>query len=323
MLRSPAHSSPTDPTLNRPIPRETLADASRHSYPRSMKTRRFSLSIALAFAACTSTSDQSGDDAADEAGSEDTSEGGEDTGGEPSYEIDPPQWLLGMWSGTASDATPKVAVFNAADISFGDLDGDGAQLDMTSFAAFPLLDPKATFELGADDGETYSYTITFDAGQGEMSFTDTFERISDDEMSYRFELGGMVVDEFTMTRTPAGQFIVPPAWLHGRWEGTASDNVDKVAVISASAVRFGDIIDGQDDLTDFGMLLGIDSQATYQVLSASDETDRYVYKITINDPDNGLVEFTDEYTLIGEDTLEYGFTLGAMEVDRFEMVLVP
>ncbi|MEM6290656.1 MAG: hypothetical protein AAGA54_05300 [Myxococcota bacterium] len=253
--------------------------------------------------------------------------GGEDesTGSVPiGYDIAPPPWMLGMWRGEATDGTPKIAIINQADISFGDLDENDVQLDMTSFASFPAFDPDATFEVHIDDDETYSYTIRFMAPDGPVEFTDTFERVGGDAVEYTFELGGMVVDSFTMEHAPAADFLRPPTWLHGRWEGVSTRGEEKVAVLGPQSVAFGDIVEGEDDITDFGLLLGLDPVSTFRVETPADALEgNYRYTVSFTDPKSGTpIEFVDEYTATGVGSLEYTFELGGAVVDTFAMNLV-
>ncbi len=230
------------------------------------------------------------------------------------FSIEPPAWLLGMWQGDSGDGQ-VVAIMDADNISFGDV-VDGAQVDITPFGSFVLLDPDATFTVLEDEADTYAYTIAFNDGQSDIEFTDTFVDNGDGTMNYTFEFGGMVVADFVMTRTPAADFIVPPSWLRGRWEGVATDGTAKVAVFDDNDVSFGDVVDGDEGLTSFGMLLGFSDASTWRV--QADDGSRYVYTLSTSGPDGPII-FTDTFVDNGDGTMEYTFEFGGMVVDQFTM----
>lgn len=245
------------------------------------------------------------------------------------YKIEPPEWLMGTWTGTSDSRTPndtsddvgKVAVVEAADVSFGDYDlATGAQVagDLTSFSMFPMMDPNATFTVHENSDSVYSYTIEFKSPDRDVKFTDTFTKLNDSELNYVFEMGGRTMANITMTDTAASEFILPPSWLEGRWEGLSSDgSTQKFSIVSDSDISFGDIVDGQDQGISFSQLLNMDEDSSFKVLESSDSV--YSYTMTFVHPQSGdLVSFTDHFEKNGNG-VDYTFTMGGNVVDAFTL----
>lgn len=229
----------------------------------------------------------------------------------------PSEWLNGMWQGAASDGVDRVAIMDTANISFGDVLENGAMSDVTSFDFVSFLDPNATFVVSADDGTSYTYTLTFFDGEGYTSFTDTYTNNGDDTLTYTFVMGGATVDSFAMSKKAAQDFIVPPTWLQGTWNGesSAEPGVTKQAVVTDSNVSFGDV----GDLTDFGLLLSFDPTSTFRVTTDDGTTYQYIFSADLSAIGAGLVQFTDTYISTSDSTLDYTFEMGGETLDEFSM----
>ena len=236
------------------------------------------------------TSNSDGDSDGDTDGDTD-GDADSDTGPEPF--VAPPEWLLGMWLGTDSADAQKVAIFQSDDICFGDV-ADGAQSGIMSYAAVPETDEDATFEVHTDDGTTYSYTISHAVDGASISITETFKSTGDTTLTYSYEMGDDS-DEFEMTNTPASDFIVPPAWLQGQWEGSLGKD-SGVFLVEEDEMSMGYTADA---LSTYSMYMDMDSTSTFSVITDDGTTYSFRLKIPV------MAQWVDTFKDNGDGTLTY------------------
>ena len=187
----------------------------------------------------------------------DNTDGGDDNGNDAGTGVSvfqPPAWLNGMWRGTNSSGEDQVAFATAADIGLGP---NGA---VASYSAIPGI---TVTELQNSDS-VYQYTVSYPGANGNVSFTETWTSNGDGSLLY--SVSGDINDEFIMYQVAATDFIAPPAWLQGDWEGN-----DYRASVSSGNISLGPVGATSTNLFDVASAPGsivrvvTDTAADYQI----------------------------------------------------------
>ncbi len=201
--------------------------------------------------------------------------------GTPVEFLQPPDWLRGMWQGTASDGT--------------DLMGYGGATAMGTASPGqpigPYSDiPGARLQVLQNTDSVFEYTVTYPREDGtEAVINEQWEFIDDGSVLYT--VSGTNEDQFIMYNTPAADFLQPPNWLQGQWQGD-----DTAAYINDSNIVYGN---GSAQKNYYNLLSHDNS--VFQLRQNDDNT--YSIKITTYDSQGGVIYIIDTFTSTGNNSL--------------------
>lgn len=200
--------------------------------------------------------------------------------------LQPPDWIKGMWQGTASDANSLVGYAGATAMGTA---SPGQPIG-------PYSDiPGASIHLLQNSNSVFEYTVRYPREDGtEVLINEQWEYIDDGSVLYT--VSGTTEDQFIMYNTPAANLLQPPNWLQGSWQG---DNVS--ANINESNIVYGN---GSTQINYYTLLNHENS--VFQLRQNDDSA--YSVKITTYDSQGNVVYIIDTFTNTGNNTLTFTTT---------------
>jgi len=174
----------------------------------------------------------SGNDGSGDDGNGDADSGNNDNSSQPSGQdpgpvngsFEPPAWMNGMWRGTDAGGNPVIVYATSTDI------GLGGETSVQSYSEIPGI----TSQVLQQSDNVYQYSVNIPSENGIISFTETWTNNGDGTALYTAT--GDRQAEFIVYRASATDFLAPPQWLQGDWEGN-----DYRATVSAGNIAFGGI----------------------------------------------------------------------------------
>ncbi len=144
----------------------------------------------------------------------------------------PPAWMSGMWRGTATDGSTRIAYATVSDI------GLGGDTSVQSYSAVPGISSQVSIQ----SDSTYEYTVSFPGANGTTRFTENWTNNNDGSALYTAT--GDRQDQYIVYQVAATDFINPPQWLQGDWAGNgyrasiSEGNISYGAIGSATTNLF-------------------------------------------------------------------------------------
>ena len=240
------------------------------------------------------------DDGTDGSDDDNGSSGTTNPTGDPSTTevayLEPPDWLLGMWRGTDSNGMSQTAFAIARDIGIGNTG--------TAIRAYSTI-PNVCLHLAESSDSVFQYTIWYPTENGEEIIINK-KWINNGDGSLLYIVSGQREDQFIMYKTDASNYLTPPLWLQGRWEGASADGgATIVADINTGNITVGELGGSRTNLFE----LADQPQSVVRV----NQDDGRNYSVTVITPSDTV---SNTFASTGTNTLNYTGSAGEASMTR-------
>ena len=240
------------------------------------------------------------DDGTDGSDDDNGSSGTTNPTGDPSTTqvpyLEPPDWLLGMWRGTDSNGMSQTAFAIAQDVGIGNTG--------TAIRAYSTI-PNVCLHLAESSGSVFQYTIWYPTEDGEEIIINE-KWINNGDGSLLYIVSGLREDQFIMYKTDASNYLTPPLWLQGRWEGASADGgATIVADINTGNITVGELGGSRTNLFE----LADQPQSVVRV----NQDDSRNYSVTVITPSDTV---SNTFASTGTNTLNYTGSAGEASMTR-------
>jgi len=202
--------------------------------------------------------------------------------------LQPPDWLLGMWTGTGSNGVMQTGFATSSDM--------GVSLAGNPMSGYSHIHG-VCFHILEDSGNAFVYTVWYPLADGtEVLFNERWVNNGDGSVFYR--ASGAKSDEFIMHQTPATSFLQPPLWLQGSWASESENGIHNIVRVNDGNIV---ISENNNHLNHYNVAKHPDS--VFQVLEDSQSS--YSYRLTSVDTHGELSVVSAAFHNTSANTITY------------------